>query len=1186
MSKNKEKQQRPQALKQKLMSALAMLLVATTLMASTTYAWFVLSTAPEVTGIETQVGANGSLEIALLNTETRADLSTIRAGLGGGSLQENKMAANNVWGNLVDLSFAEYGLGELVLMPARLNSTDGTSIVDRSPLAVPSYGYDGRIIELDKSTGSAILQEGGFLYSAASQTYGVRAIGSADGTTVQSSYLGAAQTTVKNSAKKAQADTRAVLNENGPDLIESVLVKYALSASSTYGDADKAVLMSMLTGLEGVLNNVDSAFRQSLVAYAASQLDDEDTFEAARGQIMNKDVALSSLLSQVSGLPSEFSGWINRLDEMQNNLNAAMNACEELTSGSYTWSEIKNVLSYIMSMDGISVNNKSFDQISQSDLTSGEPINILLAPGSGLFADIADFSGNYNATFAAMGGIVEVVMETASRVSPAYLVSLYDGIDELTPAAGDNSAPAKALKATYGYAIDLAFRCNAADPDLVLQTKGVQRIYSSDEDTANSGTQGAGSYMEFTSMDSNFTPEQRLALMDAIRVGFVDEQGSILGIAKLNIADRSSEKGGVVRAPLYMYDYSFEQDDVSGGLILTMGERKLTDNLITELRQNEAMAVTAIVWLDGDIVDNTMVSATAATSLNGVLNLQFATSAELVPANEGQVMSYASNRSGLELAVSDAKVTVDGTQGTYTNVSWNNFMDAYNRALAVKENQASGHIEIENALAALTAAEAALTPTSNDALNEKIAEIRKLMGNTNEVVRYAIRDDDGNFVLVGDQPHTQDELNEWKNNGVAVYGVDYMGKNVVNEKDAENNDTTIRTTKYTDESWNALAEALYLAEAYVKFTMTDDAINEQLTALEYAQKNLEFAAYFTPYEYNGDLYYQANYVKDGDDTYGSWYDAEFKRIISDVLIMKLDAYAKDVDIAVLGQEEYVPSNQQYLTTDIKFLQEVFPELQDVKPKGIYWSGIDSTLFTELMGTAHYNKMKELIHYLDTDPVLQHDPADAATERAAVEALMGRFDNNEEIPVADARTAINNFKTKLAEMYETNQKAIAAAEPGYVEKLQMPAALTFADVEFDIPYSGTRLKLTGGTGTTKLSAKVLTEDGVVIDVSTDITVYLRADSAQLAGGATSLDLTVGTPSNVTAELVFSSEGTVKETIKSIRWASSNTDVATVAAGSTAAAGKITPVAAGNATITGTVTTDAGKTYSISVRVTVS
>ena len=59
-------EKRRRDIKSKLIAAICMLLVSSIMMVSTTYAWFTLSTAPEVTGINTSVGANGNLEMALL----------------------------------------------------------------------------------------------------------------------------------------------------------------------------------------------------------------------------------------------------------------------------------------------------------------------------------------------------------------------------------------------------------------------------------------------------------------------------------------------------------------------------------------------------------------------------------------------------------------------------------------------------------------------------------------------------------------------------------------------------------------------------------------------------------------------------------------------------------------------------------------------------------------------------------------------------------------------------------------------------------------------------------------------------------------------------------------------------------------------------------------------------------------
>ena len=69
MANKKTYSKRQKDMKSKLMAAVCMLLVSSIMMVSSTYAWFTLSTAPEVTGITTQVGANGNLEMALLPSD-------------------------------------------------------------------------------------------------------------------------------------------------------------------------------------------------------------------------------------------------------------------------------------------------------------------------------------------------------------------------------------------------------------------------------------------------------------------------------------------------------------------------------------------------------------------------------------------------------------------------------------------------------------------------------------------------------------------------------------------------------------------------------------------------------------------------------------------------------------------------------------------------------------------------------------------------------------------------------------------------------------------------------------------------------------------------------------------------------------------------------------------------------------
>ncbi|MFI3228054.1 MAG: hypothetical protein R3Y09_11725 [Clostridia bacterium] len=130
-------------MKEKLTAMTLMLIIAVTVMTSTTFAWITISTAPEVFGISTTITGNGSLEIALSNKDGVAP----GASAVGDSLN-SIVEKNMTWGNLVNLSDESYGLDDLILRPATLNTSD----LDGSPLFAAYYGGDGRVNRLIKTS--------------------------------------------------------------------------------------------------------------------------------------------------------------------------------------------------------------------------------------------------------------------------------------------------------------------------------------------------------------------------------------------------------------------------------------------------------------------------------------------------------------------------------------------------------------------------------------------------------------------------------------------------------------------------------------------------------------------------------------------------------------------------------------------------------------------------------------------------------------------------------------------------------------------------------------------------------------------------------------------------------------------------------------------------------------------------
>lgn len=177
--KNKERYQNNN--RNKLFAAMVMLLVSAIMVVSTAYAWFTLSTAPEVKGITTTVSANGNLEIALCPAAGVAGIDSIASEIGDST--KTMTLRNRTWGNLLDLSDSSYHLADIQLLPAQLN-TAGLTI---NPLKVPVYGTDGRVEMLSDSTGigGRKVVEDSVVNFAVDGDYGVRAVGSLDGTATE-----------------------------------------------------------------------------------------------------------------------------------------------------------------------------------------------------------------------------------------------------------------------------------------------------------------------------------------------------------------------------------------------------------------------------------------------------------------------------------------------------------------------------------------------------------------------------------------------------------------------------------------------------------------------------------------------------------------------------------------------------------------------------------------------------------------------------------------------------------------------------------------------------------------------------------------------------------------------------------------------------------------------------------------
>lgn len=628
--------------RKKLMGAVAMLLVASIMVVSSTYAWFTLSTAPEITGISTSVGANGNLEIALLNSDTAKDMTTITSAVGDSSDATGRTVseANVTWGNLVDLSDSSYGTGSFVLNPARLNASvsgEGENISrtlnTTNVLLTAKYGNDGRVSELAANTVSGT-------YSTAKAAFvdsgvGVRGIGVAAAMTAEQLALRNAVAQVALNTNNAKVGISNALTSNGSKLA-SLAMSYANDANYEPTEGDITAINSVRVSVSDAKNLLGNAIRYAMMAESLSK-----SSEASKKY---EDYVLTST-----------DGYSESIAAAVEKLNAIPTVAEANADN------LKTVLDTLIDTNTMTINGFTTAQtrndanasaLASKVMSDGGLKVVLPSTGASAFARVADMTGNFSAniTIETLShnsiALTNVKASMATAMEGTYaMANVGSAIAGLSAAASTTVTPGDTvITDMYGYAVDFAVRTNAAGSNLLLQVEEAQRIYS---DGDNVSTQGGGSYMQFTK-GSDLTEDQFRDLLGAVRVVFTDGSSSnnikmvaVLDVANAvadaeeNAGEDASISGAKIRLLPVEYSIAAATGNTAGMLTVTKNESgayvALEDKSIMALEQNTPAKVTATVYLDGDIVDNSMVSATAARSMTGTMNLQFASSAALVP---------------------------------------------------------------------------------------------------------------------------------------------------------------------------------------------------------------------------------------------------------------------------------------------------------------------------------------------------------------------------------------------------------------------------------------------------------------------------------------------------------------------------------------------------------------------------
>ena len=731
------------SIKSKLIAAVAMLLVASFMVVSSTYAWFTLSTAPEITGVKTSVGANGNLEIALLDSDSATlnlaalanNVITTTGGIG------DLVARNKTWGNIIEISNASeknpYGLDKITLMPSRLalagavttevqgaaTPTTTYTLMSEKPLSVPAYGADGRISALSNNnmvhgtwTGTGFAQGG----------TGVRALGTvASMTQAELDYRSArlAYATAINNAFNLANNT---LNANKQAMVNTVM-SVAMGTTDNY---DIAAIIDMINALspktgDGLVKYLEDARKniiKALYIVAASEAaaaptnpvpyvspvdvtfaDDENATPSivtatGPGAVPGWD----TLSSTNAGVMKDYKGLVAKITSIQKALAEAKAEIDDLDGATTTTSDtvVKKILKPLFDTravmigngenaiaigelrdelseefpDGISVSNAEAVLTwmqKQGYIGQDKVIDAKMSEGAGIFADIHQATGREISASADFMVVFTIRMRTVvtETYEVTYATNAQATADIGYPTVADASASTD-LTDYYGYALDFAFRTNAKNSNLQLQTTAINRIYSKG---GSDDAMGGGSTMRFKSGDSvGFTEEDVANLMSSIRIVFVNDADEIIAVAgaktetitegsgtdattRTKVIYRSEVDGTdtYVVADIVLYNFEFTcvadnettkdvDESADNGKITLKGIKTANEKGATTLMplvQNTATALSAYVYLDGDDVENGDVAANVATSMVGSINLQFSSDAELKPMEYSELMN-------------------------------------------------------------------------------------------------------------------------------------------------------------------------------------------------------------------------------------------------------------------------------------------------------------------------------------------------------------------------------------------------------------------------------------------------------------------------------------------------------------------------------------------------------------------
>lgn len=501
--------------KEKALGAAAMLVVAGVMAVSATFAWVTLSAAPEAGKISTTVSANGNLEIALVDLDgAEPDVSAVGDSTAAG---KKLTEANLTWGNLVNLSDDSYGLSNLTLRPARLN----TEALRKKPLRGVKYGTDGRITDYDSSYAFSIwdTKEGRFVVKEG-DVFGVRGISSVtyEASSEEWQFVNTLVENYDSAITKAQQKYSELVNSSeSQGLVQALLEKYIDIKVNTVPMANKDCsdvleqMYNLLVDYEKCMNAEGEAYlrlidlqmyqKWGMAEYGNHTIKSVDELrQNSAAQLTGKNIVLDGVTRKEKywgTAPERTTNYgYNQYRTDYNNIDTDVARLKKLIDdgGVATWADLNAIINRVVDINTATLvvgdKTKAVASIGISDgLTLNSERNIVHPAklNNGYLKNFEQRVGgsgrfNYSTTVSAtaMGITVPVktmVTTSAEAVTTEHSESKVYGMgNDLAYTnklieSGLEGGSLAAAEDTYGMAIDMWVRTNAPDAALILEGK-------------------------------------------------------------------------------------------------------------------------------------------------------------------------------------------------------------------------------------------------------------------------------------------------------------------------------------------------------------------------------------------------------------------------------------------------------------------------------------------------------------------------------------------------------------------------------------------------------------------------------------------------------------------------------------------------------------------------------------------